>query len=199
MSATKEIKDLLQQARQELDDESRTRIEPILRLILEHAKPKTVTQVEYRSDPLDKAALETLRKEIDAKDNAIRTLQFKLTSAQLRQGMSLDELREAATRRGKEFFKCLARCMDFARAETHEDRKRQLKTEIMNRSVIWWHVFLATYLEKFESGSRIVGADKLNKIIGQSNIDALHKLSQAIHSESGVKIDFNLDTFRRLT
>jgi hypothetical protein len=80
-STTKHTKELLDQVRRLLDNESRAVVEPVLRSILEIAKPKTITQVEFRADPADKAEIEKLHAVVVSKEEELRKLRFKLTSA----------------------------------------------------------------------------------------------------------------------
>jgi hypothetical protein len=82
MSTTKQTKELLDQVRRRLDKESRAAVEPILRSILDVAKPKTVTQVAYRHDPADEVQIDSLRAALVSKDEEIRKLRFKLASTQ---------------------------------------------------------------------------------------------------------------------
>jgi hypothetical protein len=74
MSTTKETKTLLQEVRMHLDEESHAKIEPILRGILDAAKPKTITEVVYRHDPEDTAQIEALGATIVSKDDLIRSV-----------------------------------------------------------------------------------------------------------------------------
>ena len=77
MNTTKEIKTLLEEVRLRLDEESRHKVEPILRGILDAAKPRTITEVQYRGDPKDQAQIEGLRATIASKDDLINALQSK--------------------------------------------------------------------------------------------------------------------------
>ena len=101
MSTAKQTKDLLDQVRRLLDEESRAAVEPVLRNILEVAKPKTVTQVEYRHDPADEAKFDAMRAALDSKDEEILKLRIKLRTAQAdneswRESFSRNERRRAA-------------------------------------------------------------------------------------------------------
>ncbi|HET6882023.1 MAG TPA: hypothetical protein VFI31_17785 [Pirellulales bacterium] len=95
MNSVKETKELLGRVRRELDEELRAKVEPILREILDVAKPKTVTQIEYRHDPEDQAAIESLRAALLAQEEQASKLRFKAAAAE-------DKLRKTIAAQGDE-------------------------------------------------------------------------------------------------
>lgn len=95
MNSVKQTKELLEQVRRQLDEESRAMVEPILREILAVAKPKTVTQIEYRHEPEDQAAIESLRTALLGQEELASKLRFKAARAE-------DELRRTIASHAEE-------------------------------------------------------------------------------------------------
>ena len=192
MATTKRIKELLQQARRELDDESRAKIEPFLRGILEAAKPEIRTQVEYRSDPRDKAKIETLQATLAAQDDELRKLRSRLAGARWeethwQQTRSVDEVLQAVDKKARAFMQCIIKSMYVAGGNAEARRKKQ----ILARSVVLGNVVLGTYLSTLESCQRI-GDEKLKTMIARTSSEALARLAHDIHVETGIAVDLEL-------
>jgi hypothetical protein len=192
MSTTKEIKQLLEQVRRRLDEESRAAVEPLLRGILEAAKPEVRTQVEYRADPKDKARIEALQAEIAEKERELEKLRSKQAVARREEAgwqktKSVDELFQAVDKRAKAFMSCSIKCMHVMRENDDQRRKKLL----LLRSVVLTNVVLATYLRTL-GPCGAVRFDELKAMIDQSSSEWLDGLTEAIEARFGLEVDLQL-------
>ncbi|HUY93590.1 MAG TPA: hypothetical protein VMV10_32990 [Pirellulales bacterium] len=190
MSATKEVKELLKQVRQQLDAETQAKIEPILRQILEVTKPKTITEVVYRSDPKDQAAIAALQATISEKDDAIGKLRFKMASQQLSKDMPLNELLATLDKRRSAFHECFWRCLHAARAD---ERSR---LEILRKALGAFHISLGAYL-KFLIPPGAIDSETQVWIVSEAILAALQHLAEKVHAKSGIHIDFKVSLAKR--
>ncbi|HUY89028.1 MAG TPA: hypothetical protein VMV10_09860 [Pirellulales bacterium] len=190
MSATKQVKELLKQVRQQLDAEAQAKIEPILRQILEVTKPNTITEVVYRSDPNDQAAIAALQATISEKDDAIGKLRFKMASRQLSKDMPLNELLAALDKRGSAFHECFWRCLHAARAD---ERSR---LEILRKALGAFRVTLSTYLRLLIPPGAIDSETQM-WIVSEAIITALQQIVEKVHAKSGLHIDFKVSLAKR--
>ncbi|HVA46447.1 MAG TPA: hypothetical protein VNH11_08745 [Pirellulales bacterium] len=189
MSATKEIKTLLQELRQQLDEESQAKVEPVLRAILESAKPRTVTEVEYRSDPKDKAEIESLRTALASKDEAMRKLQARLPGpTPLLDHLSFDELVNELDEKGQAWCECLAACVILAERNDAFRRRRKV---FLDRSLRVARVNLGNYLKHLERCDR-VDSPKLMAILDENCLRMLNQIADEIDAAWGIRVDLEM-------
>ena len=190
MGATKEVKALLDELRGKLDKDQAAYLEPILRKILEAAKPKTVTHVEYRSDPKDKEEIESLRAEVRAKTETIRNLEFRLASPPpLFDHMSLGGLLEEFDEKAKIWSECSLKCMEqMARDNAARSRRKIL----LERCLSLAGVSVGNYLVHLEGLRDKIPPKKLLPIVRGSGIQWYRRLAQEVYAASGVKVDLSL-------
>lgn len=189
MSTTKEIKTLLEELRRQLDPELVPHVEPTLRKILDAAKPKTVTEVVCRSDPKDRAEIESLRAQLHAKDETIRNLHFKLAAPPpLLDHMPFDEMVREWDKRGRAWSECMIACMKLmSRSEAYRRRRHTALDRCMRLSLLG----LLNYLSLFDGCSRM-DPGTLRKIVDKPWTETLRKVAHDIHAASGITVDLSL-------
>lgn len=202
MSATKEVKIHLDELRAQLDPDQAAFLEPILRKILDAAKPKMVPQIEYRGDPRDKADIESLRATIHLKDEAIHKLQNKLadqppppklihsppSAEHLPRKQRLDEL----SNRAKAWIEWARQCMVLM-ADNDDDRRQ--RKELLTILVGSLTLPMCNYLNLMEGlRSKVQEAEieALVRIVNNSMVDWLKNLSDDIRTATGNEVDLEL-------
>lgn len=189
MSATKEVKVLLEDLRRQLDPDQAAHLEPTLRKILEAAKPKTVSEVVYRSDPNDIKEIEALRAQLHAQDETVRSLRFKLAAQPpLLDHMSFDEMVREWDNRGRAWSECTITCMKLmSRSDAYRGRKQTALDRCLRLSLVG----LLNYLTLFEGCDRLDPA-KLRKMVDQQSTEALQRLARDIHAAAGITVNLSL-------
>ena len=192
MGTTKIIKELLQDLRRVLGDESRAAAEPILRRILEAAKPEIRTKIEYRSDPRDKARIESLEAKLAAQHDELEKLLSKLAATRWaeqhwRETKSVDEVLQAVDKKAHAFMACIVKSMFLASDDAKTGRKKQ----ILARSMALGNAVLGAYLNTLES-CRGIDSKKLRSMIGEWSSEALERLARKIQAETGISVDLKL-------
>lgn len=202
MSTTKEVKALLEELRHQLDPELVPYLEPTLRKILDAAKPKTITEVEYRSDPNDRAEIESLRATIASKDEAIQKLHNSLADQppppkvihpppspdHLTRQQRLDEW----DKRGKAWIDWSRQCMVLM-ADNEADLKQ--RKQLLSMIVGTLSFGVCNYLSLMEGlRDRLERTELpgLKTIVDHSAVEWLTELEDDIHSATGVNVNLEL-------
>ena len=189
MSTTKEVKALLDELRGKLETDQAAYLEPILRKILEAAKPKTITEVVCRSDPKDKEEIESLRSAVASKDGAIRKLQAKLPGPPpLLDHMSFDERIKEIDKHGRAWCERLEKSAQLASHSDANPRRRKIFLERWLRLSV---STLCNYLRYLESCDRMDGR-KLQEIVDESLVRMLNELADDVRSASGLALDLDM-------
>lgn len=189
MSATKEVKTLLQELRQQLEEETAAQVEPLLRAVLEAAKPRTVTEVEYRGDPKDKAEIESLKVALALKDEAIRKLQARLPSTPPPlDHLTFDDLVKRLDEKGLAWCECLSECLKLA---GHNDALRRRRKLFLDRTLRVTRVCLGNYLKHIERCDRLESR-KLMAILDENCLRMLAQVADEIESTLGIRVDVEM-------
>lgn len=189
MSTTKEIKSLLHELRLQLDDEAREPIEPVLRAILDAAKPRTITEVIYRSDPQDQAEIDKLRATIAAQAETIGKLRSKLsTPPPLLDHMSFDDMLKEIDNKARAWCECATKCMQISAVKDDYRRRRK---GFLHRWLRLSMVGVGNYLRHLEGCGR-VDERKLKSILHKSFLNSLRQMASEIHSASEITVDLDL-------
>ncbi|HEX7449909.1 MAG TPA: hypothetical protein VF306_20280 [Pirellulales bacterium] len=203
MSTTKEVKALLEELRGKLEPDQAAYLEPMLRKILDAAKPRTVTEIHYRSDPKDEAEMKSLRATIASKDEAIRKLQAKLADRppepkatypprspeRLSREQRLDEL----DRRARAWGDWARECMLLMSKSDFDLRKRkQLLTMIVGPPCVVMCNYLSLMEGLHEQKTRAEMERLLPPIVNQSAVEWLNALEDLLSDAIDVDVDLEL-------
>lgn len=189
MSTTKEVKALLQELRHELDDEHRAKVEPILRTILDAAKPKTVVEVEYHHDPKDAAEIESLRAVIASKEETIRKLRAKVPAPPpVLERLPFEGMLKEIDNKARGWCEFTLKCMEVTRANKAYRARRK---GILHRWRCLSLTTLGNYLSHLE-GCGQLDEFKLKAIVDGNCVQALKQIADDIRAETGKQVDLAL-------
>lgn len=203
MSTTKEVKSLLEELRRQLDRDQAAYLEPVLRKILEAAKPKTIAEIHYRSDPNDEAEIKSLRATIAAKDEAIRKLQDKLADGppqsktvhpprspeRLTREQRLGELDARARAWADWAMQCMVL---MAESEADLRKRKQLLTMIVGPPCLVMCNYLSLMEGLHKRKSRAEMEKLLPPIVTQSAVEWLNALEDLLSDALDVDLDLEL-------
>ncbi|HEV3342524.1 MAG TPA: hypothetical protein VG125_19285 [Pirellulales bacterium] len=201
MSATKEVKALLDELRRQLDPDLAPHLEPVLRQILDASKPKTITAVEYRPDPRDHAEIESLRATIHTKDETIHKLQNKLADqpppkvvhpARTPDHLTFKQRLDEWDKRAKGWIDWSRQCMELM-ADDEGDLRRRKQLLVMMMGMLSYG--MCNYLSLMEGLRHKLPRPELAKlpaIVNKSAVEWLSRLEEDVQTATGVKVDLEL-------
>lgn len=203
MSTTKEVKALLDELRHQLDRDQAAYLEPMLRKILDAAKPKTITEIHYRSDPKDEAEIKSLRSTIASKDEAIRKLQSKLADhptppkmaspPRSPERLSREQRLEELDARARAWGEWARQCMVLmAKSEFDVRKRKQLLTMIVGPPSVVMCNYLLSMERLHRQKTKAELEQLLPTIVNQSAVEWLNVLEDLLSEALGVDVDLEL-------